>query len=95
METKICKKCNKELDISNFRKANERISIKTGELKIYYKNDCRKCESDAGCRYSKLMLTKNPNLYKNEEYRKKQNKRHKKDFFIIKQLDLNVIIILI
>ena len=68
MGTKICKVCNKEKDINNFRKYKV-----NKENKTYYRSSCIICERKT------RMESYYKNLEKNREYSEKSKERYRKD----------------
>jgi 5-methylcytosine-specific restriction endonuclease McrA len=86
MEKKTCKICNQELLLSNFRKIDSRFSIRKNKTIDYYRSECKKCESLYGTKNYKIKFKENPNMFKNNEYREKQNNHHKRRYFYYKAI---------
>lgn len=83
---KLCKKCNNELEISEFRKTESRFSIRKNMFVDYYRGECKKCESLKSGKRSKIKFSENPNMYKTNEYKKKVKKLHNRRYFYYKAI---------
>lgn len=76
MKTKKCKKCKKDLPITNYRKFSVGISNKDGNKYEYFRHECKACENKKGSDNSR----KNKRWLKDEN-RNKTNIYLKKRFF--------------